>query len=129
MLASSRHTIAAPLVLFVLLELVIPISARAAAVLPGAEDCRWYQMIPLPGLMSCPDRNRAKGFTGDGTITLAQYQAVTSAPAPALAAGVGGNSSNAQECSLGAGKSCPPPQKKDYSETGQLTYGNCPVSE
>src|SRR3989338_11530915 len=124
MLASSRHTIAAPLVLFVFLELVIPISARAAAVLPGAEDCRWYQMIPLPGLMSCPDRNRAKGFTGDGTITLAQYQAVTSAPAPALAAGVGGNSSNAQECSLVAGGGAFPPPLKKKNTTRQQTNTN-----
>jgi len=76
-----------PLLLIVFVALAVPLIARAvteADVLPGAKYCPWYKGF------WCQDANRANGFTGDGTMTLAQYQArnsasspVTRAPAPA----------------------------------------------
>src|SRR3990167_6075100 len=82
---SSRLSI--PLLLIIFVALAVPLIARAvteADVLPGAKYCPWYKGF------WCQDANRANGFTGDGTMTLAQYQArnsasspVTRAPAPA----------------------------------------------
>src|SRR3989338_3875520 len=68
-----------PLLLIVFVALAVPLIARAvteADVLPGAKYCPWYKGF------WCQDANRANGFTGDGTMTLAQYQARNSASSP-----------------------------------------------